>query len=125
MNGILVFVYGTLRSGQPNHHRHLANAECLGEALSAPRYTMVSLGGFPGVLAGGETAIHGEVYRVDAPTLARLDELEGHPHFYARAAITIPGVPNVVAYLLPRERFSRHEQIESGDWTTFKSSRVR
>ena len=33
--------------------------------------------------------IRGEVYEVDASTLARLDELEGHPHEYRREVIQV------------------------------------
>jgi len=72
-----VFVYGTLLSGEPNH-RLLADAELVGAARTEPDFDLVSLGAFPAMIAGGATAIAGEVYEVDRPTLDALDRLEGH-----------------------------------------------
>lgn len=81
-----VFVYGTLRRGEPNHH--LLDARMLLRAgRTEPRFTLVSLGAFPAMIDGGETAVVGEVYDVDAVTLAALDRLEGHPRFYRRRPI--------------------------------------
>jgi gamma-glutamylcyclotransferase (GGCT)/AIG2-like uncharacterized protein YtfP len=38
---------------------------------------------------GAGTEIVGEAYRVDCDALARLDELEGHPHWYVRTPIEV------------------------------------
>ena len=66
MNTYRVFVYGTLLSGFGNHARLLAGrSKMIGEAQTYAEYTMVSLGGFPGVIEGGDTSIQGEVYEVD------------------------------------------------------------
>jgi gamma-glutamylcyclotransferase (GGCT)/AIG2-like uncharacterized protein YtfP len=64
-----IFVYGSLLSGQPNH-RVLARAALVVEAVTEPRFALHDLGAFPGMVAGGEHAIAGEVYAVDADTLA-------------------------------------------------------
>jgi gamma-glutamylcyclotransferase (GGCT)/AIG2-like uncharacterized protein YtfP len=48
-----VFVYGTLRRGEPNHH--LLDARMLLRAgRTEPRFTLVSLGAFPAMIDGGE-----------------------------------------------------------------------
>lgn len=123
----LVFVYGTLLSGCGNH-RVIARGERIGEAVTDASFHMVSLGGFPGVIDGGEQVIAGEVYRVDDVTLAGLDQLEGNGHFYTREerrVVTTAGeVFEAWIYLLPA-RYLDHEGIESGSWRTHVASRPR
>ena len=115
-----IFVYGSLRVGFGNH-RLLDNSAYVGQARTEPRFTMLHLGGFPGVVADGETSIIGEVYDVDDPTLRNLDRLEGHPDFYARQTIQVErggDVEDVQVYLLPQVWLddARNAVIASGDW---------
>lgn len=109
-----VFVYGTLLSGQGNHW-FLANARLLRTARTEPHFTFVSLGGFPGMLDGGQQSVAGELYDVDADTLAALDRLEGHPRFYRRTAITLADGTRAQTYVLPHT-YSNRQIIESGSW---------
>lgn len=118
---MLAFVYGTLRKGYGNHPI-LEDSLFVGNAKSLPQYTMLHLGGFPGVVAGGTTSIVGELYDVDDETLANLDRLEGHPNFYKRASISVHDgccVWNAETYLLPVEWLNEYRQaiIKSGDWS--------
>lgn len=83
-----VFVYGTLRRGCSNHGL-IARSEYLGEAVTDTGYSMLHLGGFPGVVKKGNYSIYGELYEVDEATLRQLDRLEGHPSFYERRLITV------------------------------------
>ena len=73
-----VFVYGTLKRGCLNHHL-LAGQKFLGEARSAPGYTLHSLGDYPGMVRSADAShyVIGEIWAVDAAGLAALDELEG------------------------------------------------
>ena len=111
-----VFVYGTLRAGEPNHHL-LDHHALVGEALTEPAFELISLGAFPAMIAGGTTAVVGEVYEVDPVTLAALDRLEGHPRFYQRTVIRLEGGDEVLAYLLSPEQAQGRTRIPSGDWT--------
>jgi gamma-glutamylcyclotransferase (GGCT)/AIG2-like uncharacterized protein YtfP len=84
-----VFVYGSLKRDQPNHH-WLAGATGLGEG-QLDGVQLFDLGPFPmAVRPAGEPcspgcqALQGELYRVDAPTLERLDRLEGSPRLFER-----------------------------------------
>jgi gamma-glutamylcyclotransferase (GGCT)/AIG2-like uncharacterized protein YtfP len=84
-----VFVYGSLKRDQPNHH-WLAGATGLGEG-QLEGVQLFDLGPFPmavlhagGGSSPGSKALQGELYRVDAPTLERLDRLEGHPRLFER-----------------------------------------
>lgn len=112
-----VFVYGTLRRGQYNHPL-LAGASYVGDLITEPRFTMIDMGGYPGVLDRGTTAIVGEVYDVDVVTLARLDLLEEVPTLYRRRWLQLTEQATAMMYLLP-ERFSYGAPImSSGDWCT-------
>ncbi len=110
-----VFVYGTLLSGEPNH-RLLASAARVGEARTEPAFDLVSLGAFPAMVAGGRTAVAGEVYEVDAATLADLDRLEGHPRFYQRRRIRLEDGGEVLAYVFTSEQARGRPAIASGNW---------
>lgn len=110
-----VFVYGTLLSGEPNH-RLLAHASLVGEARTQPVFDLVTLGPFPAMIPGGATAVCGEVYEVDRPTLEALDRLEGHPRFYRRRAVRLDDGGEVLAYLLTPDQVRGRPRIESGDW---------
>ena len=85
----LVFVYGTLRRNEVNHYL-LAEARYRGTSVTAPHYTLVDLGSYPGVVKNGGTRIEGEVYEVTAQQMADLDRLEGYPHAYGREVIATP-----------------------------------
>lgn len=69
-----VFVYGTLLSGLCRAAA-LQQAEFLGAASTTGR--LYNLGDYPGMLPGPGT-VYGEVYRVDARTLDRLDGIEDY-----------------------------------------------
>lgn len=112
---IRVFVYGTLRGGESNHHL-LGQSAPVAFTRTEAAYELVSLGAYPAMLAGGTTAVVGEVYEVDPFTLARLDELEEHPHFYQRQTIRLENGEEVMAYLLPPEQARGRTPISSGDW---------
>jgi gamma-glutamylcyclotransferase (GGCT)/AIG2-like uncharacterized protein YtfP len=108
-----VFVYGTLKKGYHNHYL-LKDAKYLGKNLTLPSFTMLNLGAFPGVVFGGNTPIHGEVYEVDEATFARLDRLEGYPNFYNRTEI-ITQYGSAWMYHLNREEY-HVGAVLSGDW---------
>ena len=117
----LVFVYGTLRRGESNEHL-LAGAAPRGLAQTEPRYTLASLGPFPALLRGGATSVTGEIYAVDAETLARLDRLEGHPRFYRRSTIALAGGRGVAGYLMARAQVRGRIEaiIPTGDWCAWR-----
>lgn len=117
-----VFVYGSLLAGLHNHHV-LSGARLVGPARTPPTFTMFSLGGFPGVVRGGETAIEGEVYEVDAATLAALDQLEGHPRFYRRTPLRLEGGERAETYLLTEAQVEGCAVVASGDWRSHRRGR--
>ena len=118
-----VFVYGTLLAGEGNH-RLLATATLLGEARTEPAFELRDLGYFPGLVKGGACAVAGEVYEVDAPTLARLDALEGHPRFYRRTRIVLDDGAKVETYLLAPEQVEGRPVIPSGNWRSRRKEKA-
>jgi gamma-glutamylcyclotransferase (GGCT)/AIG2-like uncharacterized protein YtfP len=110
---VLVFVYGTLKRGHGNHH-WLAGAPFLGDA-ELPDVVLHDLGPFPMAVPGEGTVI-GEVYRIDAAALARLDRLEGFPRLYDRQLLSLSDGRQAWVYL-GRPRQVRHApQVDGGSW---------
>lgn len=109
-----LFIYGTLLHGEHNHHL-MGGRMPLSTAVTEPVYRMVDMGGYPALVEGGATAIVGELYEVDTPTLARLDILEEAPEFYRRVAASVAGHA-VELYVLPEVHAVGAAVIASGDW---------
>lgn len=84
-----VFVYGTLRRDEVNHHL-LDGARYCGHHVTEPQYRMLDLGAYPGVVKHGRTRIEGEVYEIDSQGMVELDRLEGYPVAYSRELIPTP-----------------------------------
>ena len=120
-NTTRVFVYGTLRAGEPNH-RLLHGYEQVATLRTAPTFELVNLGAFPAVTRGGSTAVVGEVYEVWSDTLADLDHLEGHPDFYRRETIELEDGSEVSAYLMRPADARGYRSIPTGDWLQRKGA---
>jgi gamma-glutamylcyclotransferase (GGCT)/AIG2-like uncharacterized protein YtfP len=110
-----LFVYGSLLSGE-RHSARMAGSRLVGQARTAAWYTLVDFGEYPALLEGGTTSVSGEVYEVDAETLAALDAFEGHPDEYRRQPISLIGEESAEAYVLPAEQALRGRVIASGSW---------
>ncbi len=96
----ILFIYGTLKHGHRNAAL-LKHAEFLGSAITNDAaYTMVAVNdpacdyAYPGVILGGSGKIVGELYRIDAATLAVIDRLEAQGVDYNRQFITITDSTN-------------------------------
>jgi gamma-glutamylaminecyclotransferase len=113
--GTRVFVYGTLLAGERNHY-HLERARLVAEARTPPAFTLYDFGPYPGMVACGDHAIVGEVYEVDEPMLAAMDQLEGHPRFYRRTSIRLEDGSTVEAYLLQPQQVSHLPVIATASW---------
>jgi gamma-glutamylaminecyclotransferase len=101
----LVFVYGTLKRGGRNDVL-LRGQEFVQAARTLPRYRLYDSGSYPCLVEEPShgLAVQGEVWRVDADALARLDELEEVPSLFTRreVALAVPLRP-VLAYFYQRD----------------------
>jgi gamma-glutamylcyclotransferase (GGCT)/AIG2-like uncharacterized protein YtfP len=84
---ICVAVYGTLKRNGSNHSL-LSGSKFIGIGGTPPNYSLLEMGSFPGAIYG-QSKLQVEVFEVNAKTLARLDQLEGHPSFYERLLVPI------------------------------------
>jgi gamma-glutamylcyclotransferase (GGCT)/AIG2-like uncharacterized protein YtfP len=115
----IVFVYGTLKRDFPNHYV-LGDSKFLGEFTTEPRYTMLDLGMFPGVIYQGNTKIVGEVFEVDEKIMTDLDNLEGFPTLYGKHNLktewgtAIMYIYNITEY--NNEFINVDVKIEDGIW---------
>lgn len=97
MGPTTLFVYGTLKTGQPNHH-YLAGQHLVRTARTLPCYRLYTCGSHPALKEAGEggVAVEGELWQVDERALAELDRFEGT--MFERRPITVDGCPAAVAY---------------------------
>ena len=85
-----LFAYGTLKRGQRAHDL-LAAATFLGEATTEPRWALVPLGWYPG-LVPGTLAVEGELYDVPDSLWPELDRFEGVASgLYERTPVRLRG----------------------------------
>ena len=93
----LLFVYGSLKRGQPNH-AELGAAEFVATACTVPRFELRVIDGYP-ALVPGTRRVRGELYRIATAQLSTLDEFEGAG--YCRQTIELECEPTrqVLAYV--------------------------
>ncbi|XP_049609067.1 gamma-glutamylaminecyclotransferase [Syngnathus scovelli] len=92
-----IFIYGTLKRGQPNHFRMLDKsvgaAQLLASVVTTERFPLVIASEYniPFLLnlPGQGHRVHGELYRVDKPLLHFLDDFEDIPRMYQRTPVTL------------------------------------
>uniref|UniRef100_A0A3B4G4K8 Gamma-glutamylaminecyclotransferase n=1 Tax=Pundamilia nyererei TaxID=303518 RepID=A0A3B4G4K8_9CICH len=92
-----VFVYGTLKKGQPNNYRMFdsnnGKAEYLGSAFTSQKYPLVitTEDNIPFLLniPGQGHRVHGEIYKVDDQMLKFLDDFESVPTLYQRTVVQL------------------------------------
>ena len=76
--GLLLFVYGSLKRGQPNHHE-LGPARFVAEVSTVPQFALRVMAGYP-LLAAGLQSIRGELFTLPTRHLSSLDVFEGEAY---------------------------------------------
>ena len=98
----ILFLYGSLKRGYSNHHR-VASEEYLGDAVTVPRYRIIELGQYGGLIRDEANGfvVRGELWAVSAKVLAELDAFEMGEGLWARFPVAVQG----------------HDRTESYFWT--------
>lgn len=107
-----VFVYGTLMKGERANHM-LSSGEYAGRFLLKD-YAMYNLGSFPGIKRCKNEAVLGELFFVDAETIARTDRYEGEGTLYTRKPVTLR---------IGDSNFSAETYVFNGDVTRYEKMR--
>lgn len=117
----LISVFGSLRKNLHNNYI-LDNAEYLGITKTAPIFTMLDFGSYPGLLHTGNTEVEIEVYKVmDDITWKRLDMLEGYPDFYNRMIIETEYGFAWIYYNPLTESNVDSKIVNSGNWIEYEN----
>jgi gamma-glutamylcyclotransferase (GGCT)/AIG2-like uncharacterized protein YtfP len=93
--GLLLFVYGSLKRGERNHHE-LGPARFVAEVSTLPRFALRVMAGYP-LLVAGSQSIRGELFTLPTSHLASLDAFEGEP--YERCEIDLADGRCATAYM--------------------------
>jgi gamma-glutamylcyclotransferase (GGCT)/AIG2-like uncharacterized protein YtfP len=113
-----VFVYGSLKRGQSNHH-WLNGATFVGRARLQGA-ELYSLGPYPMAVLrhGSSQTIHGEVFEVNAEGLDQLDVLEDYPGYYDRQILSLGDGSQAWVYLGSDTLVEHRSLVEYGDWAS-------
>ncbi len=109
----LLFVYGTLKRGQANHHR-LRGARWVGDALLKGA-CLYDLGPFPMAILG-EGEVGGELYAVAWTALPGLDAFEGCPRLYQRHWLPLADGRQAWVYLGLARQVRHSRRLSEGMW---------
>ncbi|WP_067929355.1 gamma-glutamylcyclotransferase family protein [Alicyclobacillus shizuokensis] len=127
---MLVFVYGTLREHEQNHHL-LAGSKIVARQARVRGRLYDTGEGYPALLEDPEAWTHGEVYDVSAAVLLRLDELEeyhgpGEDNLYNRVLMPVQtdaGEMAAQVYVYAdASAAAGFPEVAGGDW---RAARVR
>lgn len=90
MPTVRLFVYGSLkRDGR--HHSELAGARFLGDATTAPGYSLVQLGTYLALVPKGAGTVVGELFELESAKLSALDDFEGPEYERVSLEVLLPG----------------------------------
>jgi gamma-glutamylcyclotransferase (GGCT)/AIG2-like uncharacterized protein YtfP len=114
-DAIYTFLYGTLQSGESNHHV-LKDARFIKQVLTLPSFELIDLGEYPALVEGGRTAIEGELWEISGEQLTVLDRFEGVPHLYRRVTVELEDRTRAEAYVWAGDHSADLPRISGGSW---------
>lgn len=124
----MVFVYGTLRKQECNHHL-LKDAACVARQCWTEGELYDSNLGYPFLVPASDSRVYGEAYQVDDLQLEKLDRLEGYigpgeNNYYDRIEQLVRTDTEsfqALVYVLPvRKQLQNMKRIENNDWRVFR-----
>jgi gamma-glutamylcyclotransferase (GGCT)/AIG2-like uncharacterized protein YtfP/cation transport regulator ChaC len=123
---LYVFVYGTLRQGEGNHHL-LLGADLIAEQSWTYGKMYDTGNGYPAIKQFNSQKVYGEIFAINENELRRLDELEGfdegrRDNLYDRVIqkiYTDTGEIEAFVYVASHDRLLA-TSISSGDWKVYQ-----
>lgn len=115
----IVFVYGTLKSGNPTRGAHYFDGvQVIGEAVTLDaKFNMYDMGAFPAVVFNGTHKVSGELLACTDEGLETFDGIEGVANeLYSRietVKIDDPEFPQAMMYHIPVERMVQRGWIDN------------
>jgi gamma-glutamylcyclotransferase (GGCT)/AIG2-like uncharacterized protein YtfP len=99
-------------------HPVLADQQLLGRARTLPRYALLDLGAYPGLVhqPGEGRSIQGEVYEIAESLIKRLDRIEGAPNLFRLEPVLIDDHPGEVFAYFYQQRTEGFSPIKDGCW---------
>lgn len=110
-----LFVYGSLMKGERDHGL-VAAAEFTGIAKTAPAYKLVDLGQYPAMIGGGELAVEGELYLIDAKQRFAIDVKHEVPVLFQRVVIVLDDGTSAETYVMREDQVRGRRRLFYGDW---------
>jgi len=135
MNEIIVFVYGTLRKGEDNHHL-LAGSERIAVQCYMEGNLYDTKLGYPAMTLAPGKKVYGELYSVSEAKLRQLDELEDYygedrnneywrvvrPVYTDTDTDTDMSARSAFVYIYLNEQAEGLDLIPLGDWKSYRLS---
>lgn len=115
-----IAVYGSLRQTMGNHRliEHVPMHKK--ETIELP-FKMISYGAFPALIPSNQQRpVVVEYYDLDPVTYARVERLEGYPHFYDKHTFVDSEGVNCEIYFVPNDPDTGGTHIE--DWVSYKTN---
>lgn len=116
----LLFVYGSLRKGQQNHHR-LKDAKFIGNA-TIKHWVLYSLGSYPAIKWKQGSKLIGEVYEVEHESFERINLMEKNANYAQVVELAdIEGldIAYTVYVYVYKGKVEEKNLVASGDWVKF------
>jgi gamma-glutamylaminecyclotransferase len=119
-----IFVYGTLKTGQVNHHLlgdPQGGSRTVPTPALAPGIVLHAGPAYPFAIRGPGQA-RGEVYTITEAVLRKLDELENHPDDYHReiTPVILANNQRILAWIYLHQQAYRYPKIVTGNWQPSK-----
>ena len=125
MSKHLVFVYGSLRRGNP-HPMSVRFPESKFVAEAKARGTLYDLGAFTGMQTSGSISlVTGEAYEVDDATLEQMDEFENSSHYLRKQIEIFLGAARQMGWVYEPDpkHYDFETPISSGDWIEYSRAK--
>ena len=110
-----LFVYGLLLQGE-REHPLLEGARLLGDARTAPEYTLVDLSFYPVLLVGGHVEVQGELYAVSRELRFKLDVHHQCPALFRRVSVRLADGSQAETYVMDDDKVRGKRRLRGGSW---------